>query len=129
MSDTLTQYKEIVNSYIKEVEEFIETHDLVALRPFDEYRDKQVWGYDYSKDQIYYEQVSMFRANLFGIEAFINKDKAETPQRLHQNYDLLLKQITSELRRLETLLFRAKQRIDFYQSLAHVVSNFSYGEY
>jgi len=121
--------EEILDKYFLHVEDYIKNNDIVELKSIEAYRNSGTWGKDYSHDQIYYENIAEMRANLYGIEIYLYKEKVSIGQRLEKTYDNLLRQVKSMLEKLSTLLFRAKERLDYYQSLAKMLLSFSWGDF
>lgn len=123
------QGKQVLEQFNKEVMEWLDKHKISKLPAYESLRDKETFGNSYRTDQHYYEQVANFRAQYFALKGYFSKIKSQLPPRASGSLDDVLSYISDQLKMVDTYTEIARQRIKFYDSLAYVISNMSFGDY
>lgn len=129
MEYTLEQLKTALDTLDKETEQFLKNNSLVELPDFGDLYDKKLWGENYREDQNYYEQVGLIKSRYFGLKSLLIKLKNESANVKFNGFVGLIERADETIRRLESISFASKTRIDFYQNVMKVISNMSYGDY
>lgn len=121
--------KGVVNKYIQEVNEWLKENQLTELPEYKELTNKEVLGKHYRKDQIYFENVSNFRANLFSLKSYFLKEKSEESIRTQAKFDTMIDLLTNEIYMVNNYSEAAKQRIKFYESIMYMIANMTFGDF
>lgn len=130
MSVNLDNAKEILNNFNTEVGTYTTKNKLSDLPAYSKLQTKEVIGSLYRDDQKYFETLSAYKANYFGIKAFFIKQKNESTDRvLTREIEAVEKLIDEKIKFLDTLVSTAKQRVKFYETIIYLVTNMSYGDY
>lgn len=130
MSEKIAKAKEVLERFHKEVAEFIANNKMNELPEYKKLQDKNVIGSLYRNDQVYFEKLSTFKANYFGIKSFFIKEGVAISDRIiTKEIEAIEKLIDEKIKYLDALVVSAKQRVKFYEDIIYLVSNMSYGDY
>ena len=128
--EELYKFSTLFDAFMKEVEEWASNNNLVELKRFSELQTKEVIGSCYRDDQEYFEQLSKFKAKFFSSKNYLLSLLSKTNDRVAvRNIEKIISTIENQVKFIDTLLNKAKQRIKFYESVIYLVSNMSYGDY
>lgn len=129
-NEKFEQASSVIEKFNKEVSDYIDTHSLSELPPFEKLQKKEEIGTIYRNDQNYYESITDYKSKYFGMSAFFSKLKTETNDRvLSRKIDETISYVDKKVEMLSTMGFRAQSRIKFYQNVIYLVANMSYGDY
>ena len=124
------QAEKVIEKFNKEVSDYIDSHALSELPPFEKLQRKEQIGTIYRDDQKYYETITDYKSKYFGMSAFFLKLKSEINDRvLSRKIDEAISYVDKKAETLTTMGFRAQSRIKFYQNVIYLVANMSYGDY
>jgi hypothetical protein len=130
MSVTLEQAKKVLDKYTEETTKFLKEYKLSELPAYSELQTKETLVEHYREDQYYFEKVSNFKANFYGIKNFFLKFKAENTDRVTtREVDAIEGIINEKIKHLDVVSSTAKQRINFYDRIIYLISNMSFGDY
>lgn len=129
----IIKLKEAYIEYKKEVFEWLDSNTLVILPEYHKLHDKETWGANYRKDQIYYEIVADYKSKLYGVRsaAFaVVTDVTTAADRINKKQaEILVEDVDNELKALDNHLFKARARLQFYENIMRVISNVTFGSY
>ena len=130
MSISLENAKETLNNFNLEVAAYTAKNKLSILPEYAKLQTKEVIGSLYRNDQKYFETLSVYKANYYGIKSFFVKQKSENSDRiLMREIESIEKIIDEKIKFLDTLVSTAKQRVKFYETIIYLITNMSYGDY
>lgn len=130
MSVNLESAKETLNNFNLEVAAYTAKNKLSILPEYAKLQTKEVIGSLYRDDQKYFETLSVYKANYFGIKGFFVKQKAESSDRvIAREIEAIEKIIEEKVKYLDSLVSAAKQRVKFYETIIYLITNMSYGDY
>ena len=130
MSVNIDNAKEILNNFNTEVAKFTANNKLSELPAYVELQKKHVIGALYRSDQKYFETLSTYKANYFGIKSFFIKERSTiTDRNVLRDLDSVEKLIDEKIKYLDTLVSAAKQRVKFFENVIYLVANMSYGDF
>lgn len=121
--------KEVVNNYIKEVNAWLQDNMLTDLPEYSKLRDKDTLGRLYRSDQIYFETISRYRANLYSLKSYYLKQRTEESVRTQNKFETMVDLITNEIYMINNYAEAAKNRIKFYENIMYMISNMTYGDF
>lgn len=121
--------KEVVNNYIKEVNAWLQDNTLTDLPEYSKLRDKDTLGRLYRSDQIYFETISRYRANLYSLKSYYLKQRTEESVRTQNKFETMVDLITNEIYMINNYAEAAKNRIKFYENILYMISNMTYGDF
>jgi hypothetical protein len=122
--------KNVVEEFNAQVTKFFKDNKLSELKEFKSLQEKENIGNDYRHDQWYFENVSNFKAKYFSLKAFFLKMQSENSDRLlTRKVESMLTYLDEQIKYLDIIMAKSKQRIKFYESVIYLVSNFNYGNY
>jgi hypothetical protein len=117
------EFREKVNNWCA-------NNDLTPLGEYKELQKKDFMGKSYRDDQLYFEQVAKFKAKFFSVRSYINKEMYEAKDRSSLRVsESILQETDDEIKRMDSLINVAKQRLKFYESVIYLVSNMAYGDF
>lgn len=121
----------ILENFNEEVTAFIKDNDLSDIPEYSKLQTKEAIGGIYRHDQVYFEKVSSFKSNYFGINSFFLKMKTESKSDriLTKKIESVVEHIDQKIKMMDTLVSKAKQRLKFFESMIYLISNMSYGDY
>lgn len=121
--------KEVVNNYIKEVNAWLQDNMLTDLPEYSKLRDKDTLGRLYRSDQIYFETIARYRANLYSLKSYYLKQRTEESVRTQNKFETMVDLITNEIYMINNYAEAAKNRIKFYENILYMISNMTYGDF
>lgn len=130
MEELKQVYKEFFNDSI----DYIENNYLVVLPEFNKLHDKNIWGEAYRLDQIYYENVSDIKSKIYGVKNHVLALLEEGVKTIDGRFakataEKFLDIVNNDLKMFEEILYKAKQRLKFYETITYVIGNVTYGSF
>lgn len=119
-----------IDGYREDVNKFLDTNSLTVLNTYEKLQNKDIIGSSYRDDQNFLEKVSEFKAKYFSVKAFLIKESSKTTDRVGvRSMAAIMDVVNEDIKRLDTILTSARQRVKFYESVIYLVSNMSYGDF
>lgn len=127
---TFEETKKIVEEFAVEVNNFTKENRLNDLKEFSKLQEKENIGADYRQAQWFFENISYFKAKYFSLKAYFTNMLSNNSERtLTRKVEGMINYIEQQIKHLDIIMFAAKQRIKFYESVIYLVGNFNYGNY
>ena len=104
-------------------------HGLTKIRDYKEYHNPQVWGQDYKSDQHYFEEISRNKNMVFGVMSLTQQLKETGDRATKIQADGFIQVLEVDFKRLDNLLFTARERLKFYENIMRVMGNITWGSY
>lgn len=126
---TVEELRSTYLTYKEDMDKWFLTHGLTTLKDYDEYRAPEVWGENYKKDQRYFEEISNNKNMVYGVISLTQQLKELGDRVVKTKADAFLETLNVDMRRLDNLLFTARERLKFYENIMRVMGNISWGSY
>lgn len=126
---TIDEIKEVYKDFAIELNQWQQSNKLTKIKDYKDYHNPQVWGQDYKNDQHYFESVSSYKNLVFGLISVTERTKADGDRVIKTKADSLLSELDIELKKLDNLLFTARERLKFYENIMRVMGNITWGSY
>lgn len=126
---TIDELKQAFNNYIPELNEWITGNKLTEIKNYKDYKDSETWGSHYRNDQKYFEAVSSHKNIIFGVISYAEMIKLGGDRGTKLEAENLISGLENELKRLDNLLFTARERLRFYENIMRVMGNVTWGSY
>lgn len=124
---TLEEVKKVIDDFNHEVNEYLTDNKLVELPAFYELKDKDVFGTCFMKDQIYYEVLTGFKSNYFGLQSYLLKQLSSAERHEKYGLDALIVYVDKKTKELDMKLEAARSRLTFYKTISYIIGNVLYG--
>ena len=127
---TFEETKKAVDDFAVEVNTFVKENKMNELKEFSKLQEKENIGADYRQAQWFFENISHFKAKYFSLKAYFTNMLSNNSERtLTRKVEGMINYIEQQIKHLDIIMFAAKQRIKFYESVIYLVGNFNYGNY
>ena len=121
--------KDIINKYLRDLASWIDKNDLSKLPDFESLSVAKQAGPLYRRDQQFYELVTDQKTKLLGIKALLSSFSITAGRTEQAQVNSLLESVDSNIRTVDNIQAKARQRLKFYDNLFYVMGNPTYGDY
>jgi hypothetical protein len=121
--------KDIINKYLRDLASWIDKNDLSKLPDFESLSVAKQVGPLYRRDQQFYELVTDQKTKLLGIKALLSSFSITAGRTEQAQVNSLLESVDSNIRTVDNIQAKARQRLKFYDNVFYVMGNPTYGDY